>query len=86
VLSPDPNVSKAAADWMLENEPEHWSMLHTSVVPTILTAGYRYNVIPSEARATLDVRLHRTKTSRNFRAPPFRAVPVRLVMDVARAK
>src|SRR3712207_7201010 len=40
------------------HEPEHWSMLHTSVVPTILTAGYRYNVIPSEAKATLDVRLH----------------------------
>jgi acetylornithine deacetylase/succinyl-diaminopimelate desuccinylase-like protein len=58
VLNPDPRVSKAAADWMLENEPEHWSMLHTSVVPTILTAGYRYNVIPSEAKATLDVRLH----------------------------
>jgi acetylornithine deacetylase/succinyl-diaminopimelate desuccinylase-like protein len=58
VLNPDPKVSRAAADWMLENEPEHWSMLHTSVVPTILTAGYRYNVIPSEARATLDVRLH----------------------------
>jgi acetylornithine deacetylase/succinyl-diaminopimelate desuccinylase-like protein len=58
VLSPDPKVARAAADWMLENEPEHWSMLHTSVVPTILTAGYRYNVIPSEAKATLDVRLH----------------------------
>ena len=58
VLSPDPKVSKPAADWMLENEPEHWSMLHTSLVPTILTRGYRYNVIPSEAKATLDVRLH----------------------------
>jgi acetylornithine deacetylase/succinyl-diaminopimelate desuccinylase-like protein len=58
VLNPDSRVSKPAADWMLENEPEHWSMLHTSVVPTILTAGYRYNVIPSEAKATLDVRLH----------------------------
>ena len=56
VLNPDPKVSKPAADWMLENEPEHWSMLHTSLVPTILTAGYRYNVIPSEAKATLDVR------------------------------
>jgi len=58
VLNPDPKVSKPAADWLLEHEPEHWSMLHTSVVPTILTAGYRYNVIPSEAKATLDVRLH----------------------------
>jgi acetylornithine deacetylase/succinyl-diaminopimelate desuccinylase-like protein len=66
VLSPNPKVSKAAADWMLENEPEHWSMLHTSVVPTILTAGYRYNVIPSEAKATLDVRLHPDEDQATF--------------------
>ena len=66
VLSPDPKVSKPAADWMLENEPEHWSMLHTSVVPTILTAGYRYNVIPSEAKATIDVRLHPDEDQTKF--------------------
>jgi len=66
VLSPDPKVSKPAADWMLENEPEHWSMLHTSLVPTILTAGYRYNVIPSEAKATLDVRLHPDEDQAKF--------------------
>ena len=57
LLSPDPKKSKPAAEWMLHNEPEHWSMLHTSLVPTIITAGYRYNVIPSEAKATFDVRL-----------------------------
>jgi acetylornithine deacetylase/succinyl-diaminopimelate desuccinylase-like protein len=66
VLSPDPKVSKPAADWMLQNEPEHWSMLHTSLVPTILTAGYRYNVIPSEAKATLDVRLHPDEDQAKF--------------------
>jgi len=66
LLNPDPKVSKPAADWMLENEPEHWSMLHTSVVPTILTAGYRYNVIPSEAKATLDVRLHPDEDQATF--------------------
>jgi acetylornithine deacetylase/succinyl-diaminopimelate desuccinylase-like protein len=58
VLNPDPKVSRAAADWMLENEPAHWSMLHTSLVPTIVGGGFRYNVIPSEAKATVDVRLH----------------------------
>ena len=31
-------------------------MLRTSVVPTILKAGFRINVIPSEAEATIDVR------------------------------
>jgi acetylornithine deacetylase/succinyl-diaminopimelate desuccinylase-like protein len=66
VLSPDRQVAKPAADWMLENEPEHWSMLHTSLVPTILTAGYRYNVIPSEAKATLDVRLHPDEDQTKF--------------------
>jgi acetylornithine deacetylase/succinyl-diaminopimelate desuccinylase-like protein len=58
VVSPDPKVSGPVADWMLDNEPHHWSMLHTSLVPTIINGGYRYNVIPSEAKATLDVRLH----------------------------
>ncbi len=66
LLSPDPKVSTPAADWMLENEPEHWSMTHTSLVPTILTAGYRYNVIPSEAKATLDVRLHPDEDQTKF--------------------
>ncbi|MDP2319108.1 MAG: M20/M25/M40 family metallo-hydrolase [Acidobacteriota bacterium] len=58
VLSPDPKLSKPAADWLLDNQPNHWSMLHTSLVPTIVGGGFRYNVIPSEAKATLDVRLH----------------------------
>jgi acetylornithine deacetylase/succinyl-diaminopimelate desuccinylase-like protein len=58
VLNPDPKVSGPAAEWMLDNEPQHWSMLHTSLVPTIVGGGYRYNVIPSETKATIDVRLH----------------------------
>jgi acetylornithine deacetylase/succinyl-diaminopimelate desuccinylase-like protein len=66
VLSPDPKVSGPAAKWMLDNEPAHWSMLHTSLVPTILTAGYRYNVIPSEAKATIDVRLHPDEDQATF--------------------
>ena len=56
VLSTDPKVRKAADDWLLENEPRHSSMLRTSVSPNIFTGGYRSNVIPSEAKATLDVR------------------------------
>ncbi|HVG83987.1 MAG TPA: M20/M25/M40 family metallo-hydrolase [Vicinamibacterales bacterium] len=58
VLNPDPKVHGPAADWLLDNEPQHWSMLHTSLVPTIVGGGYRYNVIPSETKATIDVRLH----------------------------
>jgi acetylornithine deacetylase/succinyl-diaminopimelate desuccinylase-like protein len=58
VVGDDRAAADAAADWLLANEPQHWSMLHTSLVPTIVEAGYRYNVIPSEVRAVVDVRLH----------------------------
>jgi acetylornithine deacetylase/succinyl-diaminopimelate desuccinylase-like protein len=66
VLSPDPNVSEPAAAWMLDNQPQHWSMLHTSLVPTIVAGGYRYNVIPSEVKATIDVRLHPDENQDTF--------------------
>jgi acetylornithine deacetylase/succinyl-diaminopimelate desuccinylase-like protein len=58
VLSPDPAVSGPADDYFLEHEPRHASMLRTSISPTIINAGYRVNVIPSDAKATLDVRVH----------------------------
>jgi acetylornithine deacetylase/succinyl-diaminopimelate desuccinylase-like protein len=58
VLSPDPKISGPADDYFLENEPRHASMLRTSLSPTIFQAGYRVNVIPSEAKATIDVRVH----------------------------
>jgi len=45
-----------ADEYFLEHEPRHASMLRTSVSPNIVQAGYRINVIPSEAIATLDVR------------------------------
>jgi acetylornithine deacetylase/succinyl-diaminopimelate desuccinylase-like protein len=47
----------AADDYMLEHEPRYNSMLRTSVTPTIVAGGYRVNVIPSEAKATIDVRM-----------------------------
>jgi acetylornithine deacetylase/succinyl-diaminopimelate desuccinylase-like protein len=66
LVNPDPKVSGPASDWMLENEPQHWSMTHTSLVPTIVGGGYRYNVIPSEAKATIDVRLHPDEDQSTF--------------------
>ena len=57
VVSPDPAVARAADDWLLEHEPRHDSMLRTSVSPNVFEGGYRSNVIPSEAKATLDVRM-----------------------------
>ncbi len=57
VVSPDPKVAAAAADWLWTHEPRHASMARTSVSPNIFTGGYRSNVIPSEAKARLDVRM-----------------------------
>jgi acetylornithine deacetylase/succinyl-diaminopimelate desuccinylase-like protein len=37
-------------------KPQYYSMLRTSVVPTMLKAGIKENVIPPTAEATLDVR------------------------------
>jgi len=56
-LSLDPKVTAEVANWFFEHEPRHASMLRTSLSPNIFTAGYRVNVIPSEATATIDVRL-----------------------------
>jgi acetylornithine deacetylase/succinyl-diaminopimelate desuccinylase-like protein len=57
VLSPDPKISGAADEYFRANEPRHASMLRTSISPNMFQGGYRVNVIPSEAVATLDVRM-----------------------------
>ncbi len=56
VVSGDAQALDAADEWFLTNEPRTASTLRTSVSPTIVAGGYRVNVIPSEAKATLDVR------------------------------
>jgi acetylornithine deacetylase/succinyl-diaminopimelate desuccinylase-like protein len=56
-LSLDPEVAGSAYEHFMSEEPTHASMLRTSISPNIFQAGYRVNVIPSEAKATLDVRL-----------------------------
>ena len=52
----DPQRAGAAQRYLAEYEPAHYSMLRTSVVPTMLQAGLSMNVIPSEADATIDIR------------------------------
>lgn len=37
--------------------PRYWAMSHTTISATIFNAGFRTNVIPAEATATLDIRL-----------------------------
>src|SRR5688500_14993680 len=57
LLSPDPKISGPADAYMRKNEPRHWSMLRTSLSPTMIGGGYRTNVIASEGTATIDTRL-----------------------------
>ena len=52
----DPQKSGGVREYLAQNEPGHYSMLHTSISPNIVNAGYQINVIPSEAQATLDIR------------------------------
>jgi acetylornithine deacetylase/succinyl-diaminopimelate desuccinylase-like protein len=54
LLGPEPPAT--IQTYLAKNEPERYSMLRTSVVPTLLKAGVGPNVIPSEAEATFDVR------------------------------
>ena len=39
-----------------KEEPRHFALLHTTATPTVADSGYRINVIPSEATASIDVR------------------------------
>ena len=49
--------SDAIQRHFLETFPYHYSISRTSVVPTVIDAGFRRNVIPSEATAMLDIRM-----------------------------
>ncbi len=48
----DPKVQEE----LKHKKPQYYSMVRTSVVPTMLKAGYKSNVIPPTAEATLDIR------------------------------
>ena len=52
----NPGKSAAIREYLADHEPGSYSMLHTSISPNIISAGYQVNVIPSEAEATLDIR------------------------------
>jgi acetylornithine deacetylase/succinyl-diaminopimelate desuccinylase-like protein len=52
----NPQRAAEAQRYLREHEPSLYSMLRTSVVPTMLKGGVGPNVIPSEVEATLDIR------------------------------
>ena len=52
----NPAKTDAIQEYFAVHEPRHNSMLRTSISPNMIQAGYRFNVIPSEAEASLDIR------------------------------
>ncbi|MDH3224407.1 MAG: M20/M25/M40 family metallo-hydrolase [Gemmatimonadota bacterium] len=52
----DPVLGPVAEEYFRHNDIAANSMLRTSVSPNVIQGGFRYNVIPGEAEATLDVR------------------------------
>jgi acetylornithine deacetylase/succinyl-diaminopimelate desuccinylase-like protein len=53
----DPQKAAAADRYLKTNEPAHSAMLHLTLSPTLVQAGIRINVIPSDAKATIDLRI-----------------------------
>ncbi len=86
ILDPASAAGRAADDYFVEHEPNYASMLRTSISPTIISGGFRRNVIPSEAQATLDVRMLPDENPEQFLAELRRvindpAVTVRFAPD-----
>lgn len=52
----DPARAAEADRYFFRNEPGHYTLLRTSITPTVIQAGFRNNVIPSEGSAFLDIR------------------------------
>ena len=57
LLSGDQAQMEDAGRYFQEHSPNYAALLRPTISPTVLRAGNRYNIIPSEATATLDVRL-----------------------------
>ncbi len=57
ILNQGSKEADEAFEYFLTDEPALASLLHTSVSPNVFEGGYRFNVIPSESKATLDVRV-----------------------------
>lgn len=53
----DPQRAAEIERYFYLNEPANYSVMRSTITPTILKAGFRSNVIPSEAEATLDLRI-----------------------------
>lgn len=52
----DPQKTAAIQNYFAEHDLGKYSILRTSISPTMLSGGFRQNVIPSQAEAMLDIR------------------------------
>lgn len=57
LLNPNSPSGIDAINYMKRYEPRNAAVLFSTISPNIVDGGYRVNVIPSDANATLDVRL-----------------------------
>jgi len=53
----DPQKAAAIDRYFHANDPAKAALLHATASPTIIDGGYRLNVIPSEAKAQIDLRV-----------------------------
>jgi len=70
----DSSKTAAVQSYFRKNDIEANSELRTTISPVIIQGGFRSNVIPSEATATLDVRAAPGEDMRKFKAEMIRIV------------
>lgn len=51
-------LTEPIVDRLIELNPEGAARLHTTIAPTMISGGIKDNVLPPEARATINFRLH----------------------------
>jgi len=74
----DPQKSAAIQNYFAEHDLAKYSILRTSISPTMLNGGFRRNVIPSQAEAMLDIRALPDEDM-----PRFYAEMARIISDPA---
>jgi len=70
----DASKTAAVQSYFRKNDIEANSELRTTISPAIIQGGFRSNVIPSEATATLDVRAVPREDMRKFKAEMIRII------------
>jgi len=70
----DPRKSAAIQSYFAEHDLGKYSVLRTSISPTMVNGGFRQNVIPSQAEATLDIRALPDEDMKKFYAEMERVI------------